>query len=64
MTPYSMYDPILDGFTLACDAEDRVKAIDYNGTQKRVEYDYDGRWRRARILLCFSKCSGRECGSV
>ena len=41
------------GFTLTWDAEDRVKAISYNGTQKRIEYDHDGvdaacgfvRWR-------------------
>ena len=37
------------GFTLAWDAEDRVKSISYNGTQKRVEYDYDGLGRRVRI---------------
>ena len=37
------------GFTLAWDAEDRVKSISYNGTQKRIEYDYDGQGRRVRI---------------
>ncbi|HEY5706538.1 MAG TPA: RHS repeat-associated core domain-containing protein [Terrimicrobiaceae bacterium] len=37
------------GFTLTWDAEDRVKSISYNGTQTRVEYDYDGEGRRARI---------------
>ena len=37
------------GFTLAWDAEDRVKSVSYNGTQKRIEYDYDGQGRRVRI---------------
>ncbi len=36
-------------FTFTWDAEDRVKAISYNGTQKRIEYDYDGQGRRVRI---------------
>ncbi len=36
-------------FTLTWDAEDRVKSISYNGTQKRIEYDYDGLGRRVRI---------------
>ncbi len=39
------------GFTLGWDAEDRVKTISFNGTQRRVEYDYDGLGRRARIRL-------------
>jgi RHS repeat-associated protein len=37
------------GFTFTWDAEDRLKAISYNGTQKRIEYDYDGQGRRVRI---------------
>ena len=37
------------GFTFTWDAEDRVKSISYNGTQKRIEYDYDGQGRRVRI---------------
>jgi YD repeat-containing protein len=37
------------GFSFAWDAEDRVKSISYNGTQKRIEYDYDGQGRRVRI---------------
>jgi YD repeat-containing protein len=39
------------GFTLSWDAEDRVKTISFHGTQRRVEYDYDGLGRRARIRL-------------
>ena len=39
------------GFTLAWDAEDRVSSISFNGTQRRVEYDYDGQGRRVRIRL-------------
>jgi RHS repeat-associated protein len=37
------------GFTLNWDAEDRLKSVSYNGTQKRIEYDYDGQGRRVRI---------------
>ena len=39
------------GFSLSWDAEDRVKAISFNGTQNRVEYDYDGLGRRTHIRL-------------
>ena len=37
------------GFTFTWDAEDRLKSLSYNGAQKRIEYDYDGRGRRVRI---------------
>jgi RHS repeat-associated protein len=37
------------GLTFTWDAEDRVKIMSYNGTQKRIEYDYDGQGRRVRI---------------
>ncbi len=37
------------GFTFTWDAEDRLKSLSYNGTQKRIEYDYDGLGRRVRI---------------
>ena len=47
-------------FTLTWDAEDRVKSISYNGTQKRVEYDYDGQGRRARIRLVQSGVTNTE----
>ena len=39
------------GYTLSWDAEDRLKSLSYNGSQKRVEYDYDGQGRRVRIRL-------------
>jgi RHS repeat-associated protein len=48
------------GFTLTWDAEDRVKSITYNGTQTRVEYDYDGQGRRARIRLVQSGVTTAE----
>ena len=37
------------GFTFSWDAEDRLKSVTYDGTQKQVEYDYDGQGRRVRI---------------
>ncbi len=39
------------GFTFSWDAEDRLKSVTDNQTQKRVEYDYDGQGRRVRIRL-------------
>jgi YD repeat-containing protein len=48
------------GFTLTWDAEDRVKSISYNGTQNRVEYDYDGEGHRARIRLLQSGVTTAE----
>ncbi|MGC2579249.1 MAG: RHS repeat-associated core domain-containing protein, partial [Terrimicrobiaceae bacterium] len=37
------------GFSFSWDAENRLKSVSYNGTQKRIEYDYDGQGRRVRI---------------
>ena len=48
------------GFSLSWDAEDRVKAISFNGTQNRVEYDYDGLGRRVRIRLMQSGVTSIE----
>jgi hypothetical protein len=38
-------------FTLACDAEDRLRSLTYNGIQELVERDYTAGGRRVRIRL-------------
>lgn len=49
-TPVSYSAPVESDRTYEWDAEDRLVAINYTGSNLRTEFGYDGRGRRIRIL--------------